>query len=127
MNTKLNSITEKIIGAAIDVHRELGPGLLESTYEVCFVHELRSRHIFTESQKELPVTYKGMELDCGFRIDLLVENQVIVELKAVETILPIHKAQLMNYLKLANLRLGLLMNFNVKLLKDGITRIIFDK
>jgi GxxExxY protein len=126
MKEELNQITEKIIGAAIEVHRELGPGLLESAYEACLVHELRTRGIFVESQKELPVVYKGIQLDCGYKIDLLVEREVIVELKAVEQFHPIHHAQVINYLKLSNKNLGLLLNFNVKLLKDGIKRIILD-
>lgn len=123
MDPKLNSITEKIIGSAIEVHRHLGPGLLESTYEACLVHELIANGIAVERQKNLPVEYKGLKLDCGYRIDLLVEERVIVELKAVEVLLPIHEAQLLSYLKLSGAKVGLLMNFNVKMLKNGIKRL----
>jgi len=118
----LNKTTEQIIGAAIEVHRALGPGLLESAYEECLCHELNLRKIPFERQKPLPVEYKGVKLDCGYRLDLLVDNSVVVELKAVETIEPIHEAQLLTYLKLGGWRLGLLINFNVPVLKDGIRR-----
>lgn len=118
----MNKTTEQIIGAAIEVHRALGPGLLESAYEECLCHELNLRKIPFERQKPLPVEYKGVKLDCGYRLDLLVDNSVVVELKAVETIEPIHEAQLLTYLKLGGWRLGLLINFNVPVLKDGIRR-----
>jgi GxxExxY protein len=118
----INQVTEAIIGAAICVHRELGPGLLESTYEACLFHELVSRGVSVERQKELPVRYKELMLEAGYRIDLFVERMVIVELKAVEELHPIHEAQLLTYLKLSGCKLGLLINFNVKLLKDGIRR-----
>ena len=108
------------------VHRELGPGLLESTYEVCLAYELAKRGLAVERQKELPVKYRGVKLDCGYRIDLLVEDKVIVELKAVERLEPIHIAQVLSYLKLSGCNVGLLINFNVKLLKDGIRRLIND-
>jgi len=120
----LNKITEAIIGAAIAVHRELGPGLLESTYEACLAYELVERRMSVERQKALPVKYRGVNLDCGYRIDLLVENQVIVELKAIERIEPIHDAQLLSYLKLSGSPVGLLINFNVTQLKRGIRRLV---
>jgi GxxExxY protein len=117
------TLTGKIIGAAIDVHRALGPGLLESAYEACLVYELRLRKMKVESQKPLPVFYKDVLLDCGYRADLIVENQVIVEIKSVASIIPIHEAQLLSYLKLSDCKYGLLINFNVKLLKEGIKRL----
>ncbi|MBI1746700.1 MAG: GxxExxY protein [Acidobacteria bacterium] len=117
-----NKITEQIIGAAIEVHRALGPGLLESTYEECLCRELGLRTIPFERQKPLPVEYKGVKLDCGYRLDLLVANRVVVEIKAVSSIEPIHEAQLLTYLKLGGWKLGLLINFNVPMLKDGIRR-----
>ena len=119
----VNEITEKIIGAAIAVHRALGPGLLESAYEACLAYELSQRGLTFERQKALPVVYHQVKLDCGYRIDLLVEDQVVVELKSVEKLLPIHEAQLLSYLKLAEKRVGLLINFNVRVLKDGIKRL----
>ncbi len=118
----LNHLSHEIIGCAIKVHRELGPGLLESTYEVCLEYELIQKGIIVERQKALPVVYNSIKLDAGYRIDLLVGNEVIVELKAVESILPIYEAQLLTYMKLSDKKLGLLINFNVKLLKDGIVR-----
>ncbi len=121
---KLNKISEAIIGAAIEVHRQLGPGLLESTYEACLVHELAEGGWKVEQQKPVPVQYKGVILDCGYRLDLLVEEAVVVELKAIDALAPIHEAQLLTYLKLANLKLGLLINFNVKLLRQGIKRLV---
>ncbi|WP_172358913.1 MULTISPECIES: GxxExxY protein [Thermoleptolyngbya] len=121
---ELDEISGQVIGAAIAVHRELGPGLLESVYEACLVHELRQRGVQIEQQIPQPVIYKGLQLECGYRLDLLVENRVIVELKAVETLLPIHEAQLLTYLKLRQLRLGLLINFNVPILKHGIKRLL---
>ena len=119
----INEISEGIIGAAIEVHRTLGPGLLESAYEECLSRELTIREIPFERQRQLPVEYKGLNLDCGYRLDLVVASQVVVEIKAVETLLPIHKAQLLTYLKLGGWHLGLLMNFNVPLLKQGIRRV----
>jgi len=121
---KLNQITYEIIGAAYKVHSELGPGLLESAYEVCLEYELLKKGFKVERQKPLPVIYEDVKLDAGYRIDLLVEDAVIVELKAVEEIAPIHKAQIMTYLKLSERKLGLLMNFNVTDMKKGIKRII---
>jgi GxxExxY protein len=120
----LNKITEAIISSAIAVHRELGPGLLESAYEACLTFELIERGFLAERQKALPVTYREVSLDCGYRIDLLVENQVIVELKTVESLAPIHEAQLLSYLKLSGCAVGLLINFNVRVLKNGIRRIV---
>ena len=116
------TLTGKIIGAAIDVHRALGPGLLESAYETCLIYELRLRKMKAESQKAMPVFYKDVMLDCGYRADLVVEDQVIVEIKSVANIASIHEAQLLSYLKLSDCKYGLLINFNVKLLKEGIRR-----
>ena len=118
-----NIISEKIIGCAIEVHRILGPGLLESVYEECLCKELELNNISFKRQDKLPLKYKGMNVDCGYRIDLIVENKVIVELKSVEKILPVHEAQLLTYLKLTSLRLGLLINFNEPILKQGLKRI----
>lgn len=123
---EINKITESIIGAAIEVHRTLGPGLLESAYEECLCHELDLRNIPYEKQKQLPVVYKGKTLDCGYRLDLLVDDVVVVEIKAVQELLPIHEAQVLTYLRLGNWRVGLLINFNVPLLKRGIKRLIQD-
>ncbi len=118
-----NLLPNGIIGAAIEVHKQLGPGLLESAYEGCLAHEFTLREIPFERQKALPVIYKGVKLDCGYRLDLLVGGLVVVELKAVEQLTPIHDAQMITYLKLANCKLGLLLNFNVKMMKQGIKRI----
>jgi GxxExxY protein len=123
---KIDILTDRIIGAAIQVHRELGPGLLESAYEACLFYELCDRSLRVERQKSLPVKYRGIVLDCGYRIDLLVEDKVIIELKAVEQLLPIHRAQVLSYLKLSGCRLGLLINFNVLLLKRGIQRLVLN-
>jgi GxxExxY protein len=114
--------TSPIIGAAIEVHRNLGPGLLESAYEECLCHELHLRGMDCKRQVPLPVLYKGLKLDCGYKIDLIVQDEVVVELKAVERVLPIHEAQLLTYLKLTGKRVGLLINFNVPLLTQGIIR-----
>ena len=119
-----NDLTGEIIGAAIEIHRHLGPGLLESTYEECMVFEIRERGLQVESQVALPVLYKGKRLNAGYRIDLWVNQQVIVELKSVRTIESIHKAQLLTYLKLADIRYGLLLNFNVPIMKHGIHRLL---
>ena len=119
---QFDDCTGEIISAAIAVHRELGPGLLESTYEACLFYELEQRGLGVEKQRELPVRYRGVKLDCGYRIDLLVENSVIVELKSVDALLPIHEAQLLSYLKLSGLKVGLLINFNVEVLKTGVKR-----
>ena len=121
---EINRITEKIIGAAIEVHRTLGPGLLESAYETCLSFELAERGLEVDRQKPLPIVYKGNRLDAGYRLDLLVEDQVIVEIKAVDEIAPIHQSQLLSYLKLSGCEVGLLINFNVLVLKNGIKRVI---
>ena len=116
-------LTRKVIGAAIEVHRALGPGLLESAYQACLCHELEIKGIFFQAQVELPVFYKGVRLDCGYRIDIVVPGQLIVELKAVLEIHPVHNAQILTYLRLTGITRGLPLNFNVPVLKDGITRI----
>ena len=115
-------LTENIIGAAIEVHRELGPGLMESAYEECLCHELNGRGVAFQRQVALPVRYKKVKLDCGYRMDMVVDNTVVLELKAVEKLLPLHEAQLITYLKLSGMPVGLLINFNVPVLKDGIVR-----
>lgn len=115
-------ITNTIIGCAIEVHKNLGPGLLESVYEYCLIEELRAKNLFVENQVKIPIIYKGKKLDKDFFVDVLVEREIIVELKAVEILLPVHEVQLVTYLKLANKKLGLLLNFNVAVLKDGIRR-----
>jgi len=120
----INELSYEINGAAIDVHRVLGPGLLESAYETAFCHELVLRGINFVRQKNMPIVYKDTEIDCGYRIDVLVEGRIVIELKAVEKLLPIHEAQLLTYLKLSRLPLGLLINFNVPVLKDGIRRLV---
>ena len=119
----INGVTGIVVDAAMTVHSELGPGLLEGTYEACLIHELKSRNIKCQNQLVLPVFYKQTQIDTGYRIDLLVENEVIIELKAVEKLLPIHEAQLLTYLKLSNKKVGLLINFNSLRLKHGIKRI----
>jgi GxxExxY protein len=124
---EINRITEAIIGAAIAVHKTLGPDLLESAYEACMAYELVEKGLKIEQQKPLPLVYKQVYLDCGYRMDLFVEEKVIVEIKAVDQLLPIHKAQVLSYLKLSGCKMGLLMNFNVKLLTDGIMRVINGK
>ena len=121
---KANQITGAIIGAAIEVHRALGPGLLESAYEECLCRELSLRQIPFERQLPLPVEYKGLRLDCGYRLDLLVADMVVVEIKAVESLLPIHEAQLLTYMKPGGWKVGLLINFNVPVLKQGIRRCV---
>lgn len=121
---ELNRITSQIIEAAIEVHRVLGPGLLESTYEACLIYELLQQGHFVEQQKPLPVVYKSVQLDIGYRLDLLVDHLVIVELKTVDQLLPIHEAQLLSYLKLSGIAIGLIINFNVILLKQGIRRLV---
>ena len=120
---ELNKITEAIIGAAIEVHRNLGPGLLESAYRECLRYELLQRGYNVLQEVPFPLVYKDVKLDCGYRLDLLVNDAVIVEIKSVENLAPIHEAQLLSYLKLANCKVGLLINFNVKLLKYGIKRL----
>lgn len=117
-----NQLSSEIIACCVDVHRELGPGLLESVYEECLEFVLQERNIKTERQKEIPIHFKGRKLDKTFKLDLLIEDLIILELKTVESILPVHEAQLVSYLKLSNKKLGLLVNFNSHLLKDGIRR-----
>ncbi len=119
----LNALSSHVIGSAIEVHRAIGPGLLESAYEECLCHELNLRRINYERQYPLPVEYKGVQLDCGYRLDLLVENAVVVELKAHPKLLPVHQAQLLTYMRLGNWPRGLLINFHVAVLKDGIRRL----
>lgn len=119
-------LTHSIIGAAIEVHRTLGPGLLESAYEECLAHELALQRLLFERQKAVPVAYKGVKLECGYRIDLLVDGRVVVELKAVEVLAPIHDAILLTYLRLSGCKIGLLINFHVAVLKDGIRRRVLD-
>lgn len=119
-----NTISNQVVGAAIEVHRHLGPGLLESAYEECLCHELKLRGLSFDRQKELSVCYKDSRLDCGYRLDVVVEGAVILELKSVKKLEPIHEAQLLTYLKLSDLKLGLLLNFNVPLMRNGIQRIV---
>ena len=121
-----NELTREIIGAAIEVHRHIGPGLLEAIYEECLVSELQRKGLKLSNQHSLPLTYKGKQLNSVYRLDLLVENQVIVELKSVDNLSGLHKAQLLTYLKLANLRYGLLLNFNVPVMRQGIVRMLND-
>jgi GxxExxY protein len=121
---KFDDLSNRVIGCAIEVHRALGPGLLESTYEQCLAHELKVNEIQFRVQWPLPVKYKTVRLDCGYRVDVLVEDALIVELKSVEELKDIHRAQLLTYMKLARIGIGLLINFNTKLLKDGIQRFV---
>lgn len=121
---EFDPISRRLIGLAIEVHRTLGPGLLESVYEECLCHELDEHGIPYRRQAALPVTYKSVSLDCAYRLDLIVNESVIVELKAVDKLLPIHEAQLLTYLKLTRLRVGLLINFNVEVLKSGLRRLV---
>ncbi|MFY9951162.1 MAG: GxxExxY protein [Candidatus Sulfotelmatobacter sp.] len=123
---RLDSITRRIIGGAIEVHRRLGPGLLESAYEVCLAFELRQMGLVVEGQKPLPVIYREVKLDCGYRLDLVIEDSVVVEIKAVDQLAPIHVAQLLSYLRLSNKRVGLLINYHVRVLKNGLKRIVND-
>jgi GxxExxY protein len=119
-----NKITETIIGAAIEVHRHLGPGLLESAYQACLAREFDIVGLVFEQQKQMPVEYKSLILDCGYRLDFLVEKLVVVELKTVESLLPVYEAQLLTYLKLSGCKVGLLLNFNARVLKNGIKRMV---
>ena len=121
---RVDGLTGKIIGACIEIHRALGPGLLESAYEECLCRELTLSGVSFERQKSLPVLYKGMKLDCGYRLDVVVESSIVCELKAVEILLPVHKAQVLTYLKLSGCTLGLLINFSVSVLKNGLQRIV---
>jgi len=120
----LNKITEIIIGAAIQVHRALGPGLLESAYESCLAYELRKRGLVVDQQKAVPLVYEEVKLECGYRMDLWVEHSIVVEIKSVEALAPIHEAQTLSYLRLSGSRLALLINFNVLVLRDGIRQFI---
>ena len=119
-----DALSKAIIGAAIEVHRHLGPGLLESAYEQCLAHELSLRGIAFERQKRVPVCYKGVQLDCGFRLDLLVQDKVVVEVKAVDNLNAVHQAQVLTYLKLTGCRLGMLLNFNERSMRSGIKRVV---
>jgi GxxExxY protein len=119
---ELNELTEIVIGCAIEVHRSLGPGLLESTYEMCLCRELSLRNILFERQKPIPVIYKGVKLDCGYRADLIVDGRVLLEIKSIEQTSAIHDAQLLSYLKLSGMKVGLLINFNVRILTHGVHR-----
>lgn len=121
-----NTLSGRIIGAAIEVHRHLGPGLLESAYEECLAYELVQRSIPFERQRPVPVQYRDVRLDCGFRVDLLGGGRVVVELKAVDKLMPIHRAQMLTYLKLTGCKLGLLLNFNVPVMRDGIKRLVLN-
>ena len=120
----INDLSGLVIGAAIEVHKVLGPGLLESAYENCLCHELQLRRIIFERQKPLPITYKGVNLDCGYRLDIVVQGMLVLEVKACDGIEPIHQAQLLTYLKLSGLSLGLLLNFNLPAMKDSIVRVV---
>ena len=120
----INELSGIVIGAAIEVHKVLGPGLLESAYENCLCHELQLKNVVFERQKPLPITYKGVDLDCGYRLDVVVQGMLVLEVKACERIEPIHQAQLLTYLKLSGLSLGLLLNFNVPMMRDGIVRVV---
>jgi GxxExxY protein len=119
-----NDLTHEIIGAAIEVHKRLGPGLLESAYEECLAHELRLRNLRIDRQVGVPIVYKETKLECGYRIDLLVEGRIVVELKSIETLAPIHEAIILTYLRLSGHKIGLLINFNVGVLKEGVRRFI---
>lgn len=121
---EFDPLSKRVIGCALEVHRALGPGLLESTYEQCLARELSLAGIAFALQSPLPVEYKGVKLDCGYRVDVLVEGRLIVEIKSIERLLPIHEAQLLTYMKLAHIPVGLLMNFNVRLLKEGLRRFV---
>ena len=124
LSEKEEKTAQKIVDSAFQVHNALGPGLLESVYETCFCYELENHGLSVKKQSSFPIKYKDLHLDSGLRIDIIVDNSIICELKAVETLLPIHKAQILSYLKLTNKRLGFLINFNVELIKNGIIRII---
>jgi GxxExxY protein len=121
---EFDALSNRVIGCALEVHRELGPGLLESTYEQCLAYELSLAGLEFKAQHVLPVKYKGVLIECGYRVDLLVQDSLIVELKSVDKLLPIHEAQLLTYLKLSGVHTGLLMNFNVSYLKDGLKRMV---
>lgn len=120
----LDELTDKVIGSTIRVHRELGPGLLESAYQECLFYVLKKEELSVEKEKPIPIKFEDVELDCGYRLDLLVENRLVLELKSVESLNKVHFAQVLSYLKLGNFPLGLLLNFNVSLMKNGIKRVI---
>jgi GxxExxY protein len=126
INTEEEVLTGGVIGAAIEVHKALGPGLLESAYKMCLMIELKERNIDYKHEMMLPIKYKGHQVDFGFRVDLLIENEIVVELKSVEQILPVHEAQLLTYMRLLNKHVGLLINFNVPILKRGIKRLLLE-
>lgn len=121
---EFDALSNLVIGTAILVHKELGPGLLESAYETCLAYELAGRGVRFERQKPLPIQYKGVRLDCGYRLDLVVEKQIILEIKAVDQLAPLHEAQMLTYLRMSGCKVGLIMNFNVALFKDGLKRIV---
>jgi GxxExxY protein len=121
---EFKELSKKVIGCAIEVHKHLGPGLLESAYQQCFCHELRLNNIGFHKEKPLPVNYKGCLLDCGYRMDIVVEDEIIIELKSVEQLMRIHEAQLLSYMKLAEIKYGFLINFNVRLLKEGLKNFV---
>ncbi len=123
-NIEFSELSNKVLGCAIEVHKSLGPGLLESAYQHCLCHELKLNHINFQKEKPLPINYKGCKLDCGYRIDILVENEIILELKSIERLQRIHEAQIISYMKLAQIKQGFLINFNVTLLKDGLKSFI---
>ena len=123
-SSDFDALSHKVIGRAIEIHRQLGPGLLESVYRSCLAYELQVAGCDYELEKPVPIRYKGVDLECGFRMDVLVEGRLVVELKAVETLMPVHSAQLLTYLRLSGLRKGLLINFNDKILRNGIRRMI---
>ena len=118
------ALTAKLLAAAIEVHRHLGPGLLESAYEECYCHELLLQKVPLERQKSLPLEYKGIKLDCGYRMDVVADSRAVVEIKCVDKILPVHEAQLLTYLKLSGLKVGLIINFHSRFIKDGIKRLV---
>jgi GxxExxY protein len=121
---KFDELSNKVIGCALEVHKELGPGLLESAYQQCLCYELSNAKIQFTMEKPFPIIYKNIEIDCGYRLDLLIEDKLLIELKSVEKLIPIHEAQILTYMKLSNIHTGLLINFNVLLLKDGIKRFV---
>ena len=124
---EMNRISGDVVDAAFKVHFALGPGLLESVYQTCLVHKIRQKNLRVETQVDLPITFEGVSLESGLRLDLLVDKKLVVEIKAVESLLPVHEAQLLTYLKITGCELGLLINFNVPVLKEGIKRIVFSK
>lgn len=124
MKEQYNELTDKIIGACIEVHKTMGPGLLEKIYEKCLIRELELRGIYAKSQVEIPLNYKGVELEKSYVIDILVENEIVLELKAIDIVLPVFEAQLISYLKLSGKKVGLLINFNVPLMKHGVKRFV---